>query len=77
MSDHFPVLHDDCRRLRLFGLTREREKLSRNMNLIGYPVAAKTGKLPGWAGMGKDIPFGAFNQCANGAIRPITSHVRQ
>ena len=44
------------------GLTREREKLSRNMNLIGLPVAATLGKLPGWAGMGKDIPFGAFNQ---------------
>ena len=44
------------------GLTRERDKLSRNMNLIGLPVAATLGKLPGWAGMGKDIPFGAFNQ---------------
>ncbi|MFZ1816163.1 MAG: alpha/beta hydrolase [Rhizobiaceae bacterium] len=44
------------------GHTREREKLSRTMNMIGFPIAATLGLLPGWAGMGKDIPFGAFNQ---------------
>lgn len=44
------------------GHTREREKLSRNMNLIGLPVSALLGHLPRSMGMGEPLPFGAFNQ---------------
>ena len=44
------------------GKTREAGKLWLTMNLAGYPVAAILGYLPGWTGMGENIPFGIFNQ---------------
>jgi predicted alpha/beta hydrolase len=44
------------------GHTREPEKLRRQMNSFGWPLAALFGFLPRWAGFGEPIPFGAFDQ---------------
>lgn len=44
------------------GHTREREKLSRNMNLYGWPLAFLMGRLPKSAGLGEPLPYGVFNQ---------------
>jgi predicted alpha/beta hydrolase len=44
------------------GFTREAKKLSRSMNLVGFPVSALLGRLPRWAAMGEPLPFGIFNQ---------------
>jgi predicted alpha/beta hydrolase len=44
------------------GHTDERDKLHRRLNWFGLPLAAILGYLPGWAGMGEPIPYGAFNQ---------------
>jgi predicted alpha/beta hydrolase len=40
----------------------DEKRLWFTMNVIGYPLAALLGYLPAWAGMGENIPFGAFNQ---------------
>ena len=44
------------------GDTEEAQKLWITMNVIGRPLAWALGYLPGWAGMGEGIPFGAFDQ---------------
>jgi predicted alpha/beta hydrolase len=43
-------------------LINDTAKLWLSMNVFGYPLAWALGYLPGWAGMGEDIPFGAFDQ---------------
>lgn len=33
-----------------------------SLNLFGYPIALVLGYLPGWTGVGEDLPFGVFDQ---------------